>query len=520
MVMLVIPSIGKAQQFDILYDHNGFANDGGSIVKTEGGYFTTHAAYDINLGSYSVLFANFDEEGNLFWDTTFTTFERFFSFNGSYYYKNFISTTSGTWVFANSTNVADNDQKPTLIRTSIDGVVEDIIFIDTLYSLIPDIYIPTVLSGTFANNHIYITGLYVVGQDIFLFLIKCDLNGNFIWNRSFPLNGVNISPTSLIDTGDGLLMGGRRYAAGPDGDYEDERYFRKFNYDGWSQWTRTYFVSEQMSLGVVNMIPLDNGNFLFASNRHQTSGYSYMQPLIGEINDANGDTLWTKTYFDTIPSDFDDFSTLNSYNRLMGFKKLSDGGYIGVGTTRIDIIPDSAWGPIDDAAFMMKLDADYNLLWKRVYVPQGYAELEASPARCHLNDFVENEDGSITALGRAYMYTGSGPQGGYIQDSFLIRVDSLGCLVSGCAVGITEWEEQQDVLVYPNPASTHTTIEFPTSGNWNISLYNLQGALVSQDQLKHTQQFQLDLQYLPAGIYTIQCNDGRGRWYTSKVVKL
>jgi hypothetical protein len=238
------------------------------------------------------------------------------------------------------------------------------------------------------------------------------------------------------------------------------------------------------------------------------------------LDATTGDTLWTRLYFDPyLGYDPNNLVNYNSQNRLHGFKKLETGGYIGVGECRHDIMLDSAMGPLDNAAFIMKLDDNFNLMWKRIYVPEGYDELEMSAALCRLNDFVENADGSITALGMVYMYTGTGPQGGYIQDSYMIRVDSLGCLIPGCSVGITEFKDLTDLLVYPNPTSSNLTVQLPNNDNWTVRLYNMNGQLVSTEKVNQSSFIQLNIQNMNTGLYTVQAMNSAGRVYSEMVVK-
>jgi hypothetical protein len=225
------------------------------------------------------------------------------------------------------------------------------------------------------------------------------------------------------------------------------------------------------------------------------------------LNSDTGDTLWTRVYFESEDYDPNNLNDFNSLNRIHGFKKLESGGFLGVGECRHEIISGAEDDPLDNAAFLMKLDDEYNLLWKRIYVPEGYAELEQSQAQCQLNDFVENDDGSITALGRVYMYTGSGPQGGYIQDSYLIRVDSMGCLITGCAVGIEEFESSDNMFVYPNPAIGPVTMLLPYIDNWNIDVFDAQGKLVHYQILQQNNKAELEIDRFLSGIYFLRAKN-------------
>ncbi len=503
---------GCCQQFETLYDHNGFSNDGGAITKIDGGYLTTHPSTDPANG-YTTLVAAITFNGIVVWDTSLTSNTE--KFSQSYWNTNILNAQieQEKWVLGNFSPQDENDKLPFLHKFNSNGIALELIILDALTSQRPDTW------GGISNN----LGLFILCRDNTLdgnnelLIVRCTQNGNYLWHQSYD-TGFTFNPKCIIDVGDGFVVGGWRYANLTDqGNNDGQQYIRKFNYEGVSQWTNTLAFDDNPNLGAIGIVKLENGNHLFAGTKFIDN--VSIQPLIGELDAESGDTLWTKLYFESEEYDPNNLADYNSINRIHGFKKLSDGGYLGVGECRHEIIPDSAFGPLDNAAFMMKLDSEYNLLWKRVYVPEGYAELDASPAQCRLNDFVENDDGSITALGRVYMYTGNGPQGGYIQDSYLIRVDSLGCLVSGCEVGITEFESISDVLIYPNPAANNITIEFPQRDNWEVEIYDCQGRLATIEKYRQSVTTSLDITALPSGFYTIKCKGTTDYLLINKLIK-
>jgi hypothetical protein len=507
----------KAQEFQRLYDFDDFANEGGSILDFNNNFFTTHSGIDLTNGKFTVLLASFNNVGELLWDTSLTNSQKEFSVAGPYI--NAVNTLNENekWVLGNCNNSLNDTRTPFLLKFTPPNDVVQITLFDTLYQVIPNLSNPGVYSGVYANEGVYLIGQFVSNSLKFFTIIKSNSNGQYMWHRSF-LTSWTITPQCIMDSGNGLIVGAKKND--PSNSGESLRYISKFDYNGNLIWTNQYFVAEQPSLGVVSLSKLANGNYLFASNKYCNYPTTSIQPLIGELDATTGDTLWTRLYFDPyLGYDPNNLVNYNSQNRLHGFKKLESGGYIGVGECRHDIMPDSAMGPLDNAAFIMKLDENFNLLWKRIYVPEGYDELDMSAAVCRLNDFVENADGSITALGMVYMYTGTGPQGGYIQDSYMIRVDSLGCLIPGCSIGVTEFEDLVDLLVYPNPTSSNLTIQLPTNDNWTVRLYNMNGQLVSTEKINGNNRLDLNLQNFTSGLYTVQAMNENGKVYTEVVVK-
>jgi hypothetical protein len=486
-----------AQQFEILYDHEGFSNDGGSIIKIGGGYFTTHAATDPNLG-LTTLVATFDDQAFLVWDTSLTSYAEKFSqssLNGNIFFD---VEESNSWVIGNYGIQGEATVIPFLKLYNNNGQLLQTKLLDTL-----DQYSPNIFGGIRTLEGIYLSCRNnAVNDPNEILIVKCSLDGEYEWHQTYDA-GVQFHPKCIVDVGDGFVVAGWRYATQFDlSDLNGQQYIRKFNYQGESQWISTMAHGDNMNLGAVGIVQLDNGNYLFAGTKY-IEGYS-IQPLIGELNSDTGDTLWTRVYFESEDYDPNNLNDFNSLNRIHGFKKLESGGFLGVGECRHEIISGAEDDPLDNAAFLMKLDDEYNLLWKRIYVPEGYAELEQSQAQCQLNDFVENDDGSITALGRVYMYTGSGPQGGYIQDSYLIRVDSMGCLITGCAVGIEEFEPSDNMFVYPNPANGPVTILLPYKDNWNIDIFDAHGKLVHNQILQQNNKAELETNRFLSGIYLLR----------------
>jgi hypothetical protein len=496
-IFLVFTPHLQAQQFQILYDFNEFANGGGSIVKSESGYFTTHPALEIP-SNFTTLVAGINLQGEVLWDTTLSNSTQ--ELGLSNWNVNILNVMDNQekWVIGNYVNPTNDNRTIYLFKFNDQGEILTNLLLDTLLEYRPDVW------GGFLNQ----SGIFLLCKDHSLndpneiLIVKCSLDGEYEWHQTYDA-GVQFHPKCIVDVGDGFVVAGWRYATQFDlSDLNGQQYIRKFNYQGESQWISTMAHGDNMNLGAVGIVQLDNGNYLFAGTKY-IEGYS-IQPLIGELNSDTGDTLWTRVYFETEDYDPNNLNDFNSLNRIHGFKKLESGGFLGVGECRHEIISGAEDDPLDNAAFLMKLDDEYNLLWKRIYVPEGYAELEQSQAQCQLNDFVENDDGSITALGRVYMYTGSGPQGGYIQDSYLIRVDSMGCLITGCAVGIEEFEPSDNMFVYPNPANGPVTILLPYKDNWNIDIFDAHGKLVHNQILQQNNKAELETNRFLSGIYLLR----------------
>ena len=275
-------------------------------------------------------------------------------------------------------------------------------------------------------------------------ILHTDSLGNYLWHEEHDGQQELIN-FSVLAVNDGYIVGGR--ASLTFQEHQSHQYHqivRKFDYAGNQIWYKTVQTSPSgAEAPLVALLQLDNGNYLYAGGRSlgtlsgsgETSNTD-TRPVIGEIDAATGDTLWEKG-----------FGANNWQKQFFNLKETNDGGYIGVGqhTDNFDG-PSQGW-PI---GFMIKLDQDFNEVWYRSYVPSIWTGMGRWS---NLTDVVENDNGTFTAIGLLYTNTGDGPQGGFIQDTYLITVDSLGCIIAGCSVGITEEEISEEILLYPNPAN-------------------------------------------------------------------
>jgi hypothetical protein len=91
----------------------------------------------------------------------------------------------------------------------------------------------------------------------------------------------------------------------------------------------------------------------------------------------------------------------------------------------------------------------------------------------------------------------------------------------GWAKTNTKVSSNQDLLIYPNPVSTHFFIktDIPIQSPNFIKIYNLQGKLVYQEPIfpSNSDIYKIDLPKLPNGIYVITVNTGK-QLYQNKLI--
>ncbi|MBL7940623.1 MAG: T9SS type A sorting domain-containing protein [Flavobacteriales bacterium] len=196
---------------------------------------------------------------------------------------------------------------------------------------------------------------------------------------------------------------------------------------------------------------------------------------------------------------------------------LPDGTLALCGTLRNTTTP-GLW----DNGMLHKLGADGTILWSRYYahytgLPAGYEHV--------FNAVQPTSDGGFILTGEA-----QGPTPPNTSRLWLVKLDSMGCLVPGChTVGVEEFEsELQDALqVGPNPASEaiQLTLDLPEGyrleGAVEVHLLDEQGKEVKRHtigpfdvQLRAT----LEIAGLASGLYYIHLRDERKWLAGTKVV--
>lgn len=490
------------------FDYDSQANGPAWIFTTDYGYITFSGLADIETYNKGCLVTGLNVDGEVLWHKPLWSNEGIWPMNFGGAVIEAID--SGYYLLLNK-RITEELSYPVVLRVNQYG--------DTLWSkaLLADE--PGFYSG-FSISQSPLGDLFMAGQvDIdpeqFEFnqkftLMKADSEANYLWHLNTTVGNYPV-PISIVATESEIVVGGKLWDAPTDQSWGITKdLIRKFDYDGTPQWTTKIHVPPAgAEAGVYSLVPLVNGNYLYATGRSggtlsgsgETSNTD-TQPTIGEIDGETGDTI--------VEYEFHDQQVTQQFFKLI---KLSEGGYLGVGQ---HIDPED--GPSNDwpIGFMIKLDENLYQVWYRYYVPSIWAGMGRWN---NLTDVVENENGTYTAVGLLYTYTGDGPQGGFIQDTYIITVDSLGCIIEGCDVAVEEYTPQESLLAYPNPTSGFINIQLPQLDNWNILLFDNVGRLVLEEFKPQTRELILDFTQLQEGLYTVQTISKSGQQYSTRILK-
>jgi len=125
------------------------------------------------------------------------------------------------------------------------------------------------------------------------YIFKTNSDGDLMWTRTFSAGDVNQIPTFIQHTADGgyIIVGGKS------GGMVSEAFLMKLDINGDAEWTSYYAgVGEEM-INAMNsgVLQTADGGYILAAGK---TGEGFPPPMNALLirTDANGDTLWTRTY--------------------------------------------------------------------------------------------------------------------------------------------------------------------------------------------------------------------------------
>ena len=351
-------------------------------------------------------------------------------------------------------------------------------------------------------------------------LVKLTENGDTLWTKTY--GGVNFDNANIVcqtpDSGFVMMGVTQSYSTGSASDF----YLIKTDKNGVFQWQQVYGTTLTEDC-VSGQITLDGG-FILSGHRNNQ--------LHVVKTDSNGSFQWEKVYAGTAGQAF--------------VKQLPDSTYILVGSKFV--------AGLSNQAYMAKLTKLGVIIWSQTYGGIGDQQFYAIP--------IILSDGSIVCSGVStvadswglliktdslgnqqwlrtyfanstnanYIYdvkltsnnefimTGSGNVSG--QDAWVVKVDSSGCEIANCNVGVNESNsENLNLKIYPNPTNFTATIEFdnPTNQNCTLTIFDLRGQLVRTIKNITTDKVEIERQSLARGLYFFQLCTDRQIFATGKL---
>jgi regulation of enolase protein 1 (concanavalin A-like superfamily) len=301
-----------------------------------------------------------------------------------------------------------------------------------------------------------------------IWLIKTDSLGDTLWTRTY--GGIHDDWGRFADqTSDsGYIVLGQTESFGA-GNYD--LYVIKTDAEGDTIWTKTYGTASSDYTRSMQQTEDDGFIILATSSLNSAGGHDAV--LIK--TDPNGDTLWTRSYGGT------DQENGNFVQQT------SDGGYILAGNTQ-------SYGNGGYDQFIVRTDANGDTLWTKTMGGPG-----DDIGHC----IQETGDGGYIVVGQTDSYGAGG------DDLWLIKIepDPTGItLDSRLKIAGRPFLYQN----YPNPFNPTSTISWQllVGSSVNISVYNLNGQrvaiLVDEHQSAGFHQIEFDGSALASGVYLLR----------------
>jgi hypothetical protein len=331
------------------------------------------------------------------------------------------------------------------------------------------------------------------------FAIKTDSLGNEQWREIYggpPPDWRALLAVDLVGDG-GYYFSGSFFPTDTNG----EHWVIRVDSTGTEIWSVTW--GGPFSEGALQLITGSHGQpIIFSGNAHAPS-YGAMRPYIAKLDSADGSIVWEREYGP------ERYGTV-----LFAGKECPNGDLIGAGGTYV------SQGPNNEMGLLLRTTSTGDSLWMFTY---HYQDTIISNGQGRFYDVLPTADGGFIAAGVARNPVGGPYPPGYSQDTWVVKVDSLGCIVPGCnSVGISEQATNllDAISIFPNPVqSGHQVtvqLDLPLSVTHlplQLSVVGMDGRVVHQQRIAGNGAHQLALPGLSAGLYYIHLAS-EGKWLT------
>ncbi|PCJ28316.1 MAG: hypothetical protein COA97_01400 [Flavobacteriales bacterium] len=315
-------------------------------------------------------------------------------------------------------------------------------------------------------------------------VFKTDSLGNMLWEKQFDNYGLDDVFEKVIITPDGnIVCAGTTVLNSVNG----KDYVVKLNQQGDTIWTQQFGGIE--CGGTFDINSTADGGFIGCGGiciNGEQRARAYRLDSLGSL-------IWAK-----------DFARGDRNYSFSAIHELPNGNFMAAGVD-IDVNQPILTGEPRVRLFEMNTLGDS--LWSKQYTHYGNGSED------YLFDMKLTNDGGYIMCG--YIINSSLPQK---NDVLVIKVDSNGCDVSNCTVGINENTLiENEVIVYPNPNNGTFTIEASNLENSVLEIYNLTGQLVNQTTLNKNTTV-IDINNQAKGLYLLKISNNK-QLITKRIVK-
>jgi len=342
-------------------------------------------------------------------------------------------------------------------------------------------------------------------------IAKCDSLGNIEWEITLGNDGLDNGISMMINSAGNIMMiGAAQWHGGlvecyPDGEWADV-WIVELDMQG-NILAQYCYGGSHYDLGYM-IIELDDGYAFVASTNsndgdvsglHDPSGY-YGDIWVVRLNQQM-EIVWQKCIggYDV---DHPNYIT-----------QTEDGGFVVIGTTRSnngDVSGNPSWPGTYAAIWVVKLDAQGNIEWQKVYGGWGSERLENPHTILKKSDY-----NYVIAASTTYSPSFD-VQCGIVnnRDAWIFEI-ALPDTVSA----ITPAVSAREIKIYPNPATNEVWLQMPENmplAQAHIELISPTGRVLYKSR-PSGHFHKIKTAHLPAGLYLIRLWDGK-QWKAVKVV--
>lgn len=324
------------------------------------------------------------------------------------------------------------------------------------------------------------------------YLVKTDSSGNELWYKTYGGNQQDGGTSIEVTSEGGFIIGGGSDSYGMG---ITDTYIIKTDSLGNIQWSKTYGTPKDDCGGDIKLY-YDN-TYIMWSCIDTIIKIGAEQQYVNYIAklDSIGNILW-KTFF---PNKYSIYIT--------NLQILNNGNIIVIGYIETEISPTDPFG------WICSLDSDGKKLWERTY----YTRTDLDN---YFLDIEQTSAGGFIITGNAFDVT---------SDIWLLKLDSMGCLVSGCdtITGDIEipFSPELQLSIYPNPVSYNKQVQL----NYFIATPHKNIEIIISDIFGRTiktypvYQFPygnilIDVTNFSTGIYSANLNVNNTLIYSTKLI--
>ena len=472
----------SGQGFNRRYDAFGQGNlqDGWDIEPNLGGYLVLGGSYEPDtvfldsvmlVGTYTAILSQIDENGNLLWQRR-TKVPWHAVYLG---WTNCCDTVhGGGFIAGGSIEDTASNISARLARYSPGG--------DTLWTRScgsPQHFWSGLQAKQSSDGGFLLCGYtdstgYQDG-----FVIRTDSDGNEQWRQTYGwavpvyIDGL----LSIHENGNGVLyMSGSRFTSAE----EDQHWVQRTDSNGELIWRVSW--GGPYKEGSTGLIVLSDGYPLVIGGSAYGPEYAEMRPYMAKLDTIDGSIIWEREYGEMM------YGT-----QFFAAKEVPNGDLIACGRTYVNS---------NSHGLLVRTTSTGDSVWFKAYI---YQDSVVSTGEGRFHDVLPTPDGGFIAAGYAL------PTVGYSQDAWVVKVDSLGCIVPGCdGVGVREvvTNLQNALTLAPNPAHGQVRVQvaLPPSlrgkSDLKLTLVNASGQ-VALVQPAHEGDNTLPLGALSSGVYYV-----------------